>query len=496
MLTIEVELLFGTYRADPEGTAHTGNLTRGEWPPSVSRLFAALVAADGTGERSRHTTGEELLWLEAQSPPTIEASGFDDVAHSPVRPRFVVRQDEGYFKPTKAEQRGQVTTAQEHVGRTAAEVRPGVRVSPRHAVVRFIWPSEPPDKVLRGLRLRSARVGYLGCADTPVRISVASKPGEPEAPPDKAVPDRHLGRFSPSIDGSGEVLIGGIEPGTTGRLDAHFERWLEGGPNVRRAHSPGLRRLVRYTGPDSDAVETGEQPLTLWFRVEHAVGGRRVLAFTQALRAALLSRYDAEFGEPPGLLHGHGFSGKGHDTARYLALPNVGGRRSDGRIHGAAIWFPPGTETRLVESCRQALAGLVELRTPYGRSELRFHGGESRPWAASPARWTAPSRRWVTAFPAVHERSRRRIDLAEVGRWCEHSGLPQPVAFRQSRAPLLPGALDLAPPEVNRPGRPVRRYSHFEVVFDTEVRGPVAIGAARQFGLGLLAPVDEGPSNG
>ena len=33
MLTISVELLQGTFRADPDGTANTGVLTRGEWPP-------------------------------------------------------------------------------------------------------------------------------------------------------------------------------------------------------------------------------------------------------------------------------------------------------------------------------------------------------------------------------------------------------------------------------------------------------------------------------
>ena len=78
MLVITVEFLHGTYRADPDGTAHTGLLDRGEWPPAPSRLFAALVAADGTGQRCRVTDGSELSFLESLPPPTIRAD--DDSA--------------------------------------------------------------------------------------------------------------------------------------------------------------------------------------------------------------------------------------------------------------------------------------------------------------------------------------------------------------------------------------------------------------------------------
>ena len=57
MLAVSVEFLHGTFRGDPDGTANTGRLTRGEWPPAPFRLFAALVAADGTRERYTVTDG-------------------------------------------------------------------------------------------------------------------------------------------------------------------------------------------------------------------------------------------------------------------------------------------------------------------------------------------------------------------------------------------------------------------------------------------------------
>ena len=52
MLAISVELLQGTYRADPDGTANTGSLTRGEWPlplrPDCSLRWSPRTAR-GTG---------------------------------------------------------------------------------------------------------------------------------------------------------------------------------------------------------------------------------------------------------------------------------------------------------------------------------------------------------------------------------------------------------------------------------------------------------------
>ena len=88
MFTISVELLHGTFRGDPDGTAITGRLERGEWPPSPARLFATLVAADGTRQQTRVTDGSELLWLEALPAPSIHAH--PQAWHQAQQPRFVV----------------------------------------------------------------------------------------------------------------------------------------------------------------------------------------------------------------------------------------------------------------------------------------------------------------------------------------------------------------------------------------------------------------------
>ena len=159
MLMVSVEFLHGTFRGDPEGIANTGKLLHGEWPPSVFRLFAALVAADGTRERCRVTDGSELLWFEKLPPPVIYAD--PEWCDNPLNPRYVVRHAKGLPK----------STYQEYVARSSTLSRPGIRVSMRQPRVLYRWDIDPPSvAIVEALRLRAARVGYLGTSDSPVRM--------------------------------------------------------------------------------------------------------------------------------------------------------------------------------------------------------------------------------------------------------------------------------------------------------------------------------------
>jgi CRISPR-associated protein Csb2 len=97
-------------------------------------------------------------------------------------------------------------------------------------------------------------------------------------------------------------------------------------------------------------------------------------------------------------------------------------------------------------------------------------------------------------LPVVHERRRRHGATEEdVALWCLHAGFPAPASARTSQVPLLPGALALSPPEVFRDRTGTRRpYSHLEIEFDNPVAGPMVLGRARQFGLGLMVPLRAG----
>lgn len=466
MLVVSVEFLHGTFRGDPDGVAITGRQTHGEWPPSPSRLLAAMVAADGTGQRCRVTEGRELEWFERLPPPVIHAHA--QPFHQRLEPRYV------------AEHKGSASksTHQEYVGRTGVLVRPGVRVTPRHPCVVYSWNESPSDTMLDALRLRAARIGYLGAADSPVRVRVMASMPETVIPQDAFVPDPK-GNVMICVPASGDVHV----------LDRMYEAWCERGADVSRAQFPGLRHEVPYRNSlIASPVDRGT--VVAWLRFGAAVSGRRIATVTALFKAAVLSHYQKMHGEPPAVLHGHGFDVKGYEIARFLALPDVGFPQSRGRIHGLALWMPPNSDAAVSRRTRDAAFAIGKLTGRGVDASVAPRQQEDRSVAARPDRWSRPARRWVSAFPVIHER-RCVLDLAEVSRWCRHAGLPAPVAFREARGPLIPGAVDLAPVEVNRLGRPWRPYSHIEFRFSTAVPGPVVVGAGRQRGFGLCAPCDQ-----
>ncbi len=466
MLEISVELLHGTFRADADGTAGTGGLTRAEWPPGPSRLLAAMIAADGTRERCRVTDGSELEWFEQLPAPVIHAHGAP--WHQPLQPRYVV------LHKGSAEN----NTHQEYVGRRGAQIRPGVRVTPRYPHVVYSWNTETPSDIVDALRRRAARIGYLGAADSPVRVRVGTRLPEADVTGDAFYPDPH-GDMKIGVPAAGDVRI----------LDAMYAQWVERGAAVARAQYPALRHQASYRSPQAAAPNDTVGTVVAWLRLGTAVSGRRINAVTSLFKDAVLGRHQKLHGEPPAVLHGHGFTRTGYEIARYLALPDVGHRRSRGRIHGLALWMPPGCDAVLRSRVRDAAFAVRRLTGRGVDVSVQPRDDEERPFAANPVRWTRSSRCWTTAFPAIHER-RRPLDLAEVSRWCEHAGLPSPVRFRSARSPLVHGAVDLAPVEVNRPGRPGLPYSHVKLWFEEPVAGPVVIGSGRQRGFGLCVPVE------
>ena len=468
MLAVSVEFLHGTFRGDPEGTAKTAGLVRGEWPPAPSRLFAAFVAADGTRDQCRVTNGTELEWFERLPPPTIRAD--TEAWHQSLQPRYVA------LHQGKAVQ----NTHHEYVGRQGTLIRPGFRVTPRHPCVVYTWDTAPSPPTLDALRLRAARVGYLGAADSPVRVRVMTDVPEPVAT-DQI--------FVPAPDGSGEVLINVPAAGDVQRLDRLYDMWRKLGANIGREQFPALTHQASYRVPRS-AQRSASGNVVAWLRIDPALSGRRVTAVTRLFKQAVLSKHQEIHGNPPALLHGHGFGTDGYELARFLALPDVGFKRSRGKIHGLALWMPrsSGSEDRL--RARDAAYAVRQLKGDGIEIAVEPRLDQQRPIAASPERWCRQSRLWATAFPAIHER-RGALDLHEVARWCRHAGLPEPVSFRSARGPLVHGALDLVPVEVNRPGRAGRPYSHVELRFTEPVQGPVVIGAGRQRGFGLCVPVIE-----
>lgn len=493
MLAIDVELLLGRIRAgSADDLAITGDADPGEWPPSPARLLAAFVAADGTGDRMRATTGVELALLEQAGPPlvvcdreiTAEAdpdAGRTGLLRSPQHERFVV---------VPANVRG--STVQEYPLRRAEAVRRAAVLAPRTARITYLWPGvQPSPAEVEGLRTRAARVGYLGCADSPVRVTVKVLDGDG---PGDAADGRGVWR----PDEDGDAFVETPYPGMVNDLDRQFGAFT-GGQWVRRAWIPSNRTPYRVPAPEAPAVVT-PMPAVIWLSVPHSIAGRHVLRLTEALRAATTAHLQEVRGPSADLpfeVTGHGAPTARWDQVQFLALPNVGGPHSDGRVHGLAVAIPEAAPPAMVEELRVAVARIEELRLAGGRVVPVERQSWGRNVTARPGRWTRPSRRFASAFPVVQDRfAKRGPSLDDVARWCDQAHLPPPRDARLHPLPFAPGAVVLRPHEAVRSGRERRPYTHLEVVFGAPVRGPVAIGHLRSFGLGLLVPLDDSEEGG
>lgn len=463
MLVFEIELLHGTYRADPDGSAPTGRQTHGEWPPSPARLLAALIAADGTRERCRRTTGSELDLLAAADPPVIHAD--PGPHHQPLQERYVTGQDRA-----RSQQ-------QEYLARKGVLVRPGVRVAPRNPWVRFVYDIEIGDADVAALKYRAARVGYLGCADSPVKITVAQN-SELSA---------DIGRGLAWVpDDEGEEVINIHTRGDVERWMAAFDAWSEHGATrgQTRRHQP----RTRYRHPHDPIPNPDLGRVRAWLRFQRPLAGRQAVVVAHGLKQAALARYQQQYGDPPAWLHGHVTGSGEYHLARFLVLPNVGHPYSDGKVHGAGVWVPGGVDETEARNLANALFSMKSLSLAGGKKVAVDRSREG--WTTNRRRWTCPAHRWVTALPAVND-LHGQIDLNAVVRWCEQAGLPKPIKCRISRKPLLPGGVDLHPSETRRPGHSqTRPYAHIGLIFEEPVIGPVVIGAARSYGLGLCAPCD------
>lgn len=489
MLAIDVELLFGTIRAgSADDLSITGDGDPGEWPPSPSRLLAALVAADGTGGRLRATTGVELELIERADPPLVVCDralgGEEDstvtstgVLRSPQHERFVV---------VDANVRG--STVQEYPLRKAEAVRRSAVLVPRTPRITYVWPGMwPTPAEVEGLRARAARVGYFGCADSPVRVTVRIL--DDESPVGVAE-----GRPVWRPDEEGDAFIETPYPGIVNDLDRHFGAFTAG-QWVRRAWLPSNRTSYRTPAPQRPTVIT-PMSAVIWLSLPRSIAGRHVLRLTEALRAATIAHLQEVRGpgaELPFEVTGHGAASAEWDQVQFLALPNVGFLHSDGRVHGLAVAIPDASPPTLVEELRVAVSRIMELRLAGGRvvPVERQRWGAST--AAYPGRWTRPSRHFVSAFPVVQDRfAKRGPSLDDVARWCVQAHLPPPVRARLHPLPFAPGAAVLRPHEAVRGGRERRPYTHLAVELEAPVRGPVALGHLRSFGLGLLVPLPDG----
>lgn len=248
-------------------------------------------------------------------------------------------------------------------------------------------------------------------------------------------------------------------------------------PRVRPRARPARATVARYAVYGT--------PLC---RLEDAV------RFGERLRRAIMGRARALFGAEnvPEVFSTHGPSGHAH--AFYLPegheAPRVG--RHAGRIHHAVVYAEAGFDRDAIG----VLEGLRRVADADGRAwQVILEGLGDRPAFASPL--LRRSTAWRSVTPYLHPwHLKARFDVPDqIRRELRERGVAEPMAV-EPVAEIAVGGRTLRPIHFHRfrskagLRQPDRRGSFWTLRFAEPVPGPLALGFACHFGLGLFEPVE------
>jgi CRISPR-associated protein Csb2 len=481
MLTIEVELLTGVYRAGlPDGSG-------AEWPPHPERLFSAFAQAWGDGG----CDAEEcvaLEWLERQGSPWIEA---DNDAEWSERTAPTV------FVPPNDDRGNEITVLPERRRRQARVFRAGV---PTNAIVRFGWPQASPSNQERAaLDALVRRVASLGHSSSLVRIAL----GERELGSEQRL-------WLPSADGNYSLRVP-----HEGRL-ARLGEWYQG------HHRPGAGATARYNAPrnksQQEPIKSHFGAETEWFVFEDAGGFRPdILGFAQVARRVRDSLMALGPQPVPEILSGHAANGSA-TTRPHLAivpLANVGWEHATSDLLGFAAILPRALEPSDRSLVIKALAKFA--RIDLGKDAYaKLNFGDAGVWnlaqiatpvrsSLKPVRYCGAAATWASVTPMLLDRFPDHGDAVDEARLiaaaCRNIGLPEPLTVEIHKHSAIKGAPS-AYPARGRRNRPdwslpkgakfaSRPRRHVVLHFAENVEGPVILGAGRFHGFGLCLPLNR-----
>jgi CRISPR-associated protein Csb2 len=385
--------------------------------------------------------------------------------------------------------------------RRTRQVRTFPVVIPETPTFAFLWRDADATEHRGALERLCARVTRLGHSSSLVRCNVT---------------DRNI---SPTLVPSdeGDTTLRVIGPGQLERLERAFayHRGVEN--RVLPARPQRYRSASEVAAPTAHAKSIFS---TDWVIFERVGGSRPVSSrstdLARALRCALLEQHGDQ--SLPATLSGRAESGPTEQPhVAFVPLPFVGHEHADGAIMGCALVLPRQLPTSDRETLLRLIADWEKERSDK-RGNLTLAGGTLPPFivrrvdvsakeALDPMRWCRASTRFITATPIALDknpgnlRSNRDDTARKAALEAQRSisdaclrvvGL-RPVSVEVSLAPLLPGAQHVRDflPWPGRPGRTARVRVHADIRFEERVRGPLLLGAARYFGLGLCLPVGD-----
>jgi len=451
-----------------------------EWPPSPMRLFQALLAGSRTGCRGPTWSDAKAAafhWLEGRAPPDIVAP--------------VARRATGSILFVPNNDADKTFDRQDRL--TSKTVRPQ-RLTDGDTL-HYLWPLRAGDGA-------SAR----GHAELLCREA------------------RHLLALGWGIDqvvGNGRILADADATALSGQRwrewDGHWPGHrelrvpMEGSlADLERVHESFLRRvsgraflpplkpkrfaLAPYlpsTALPPRSCAVFELPEGVAFPQTNVI---QVAAMLRSLACRPEHRRDfqAQFTDDPEVY----LAGHIQDAARtpprfsYLPLPTIGHEHADGMVRRLLLAEPWGGDGSRARWAQSRLHG-VTLKDTDGNER----GALRNLWRSGSqdmlGRYSEPSRTWATVTPVIlpgfddsDRRKAERLFLKAV----EHAALPVRAVtdLTLRKAPFWPGSQH---PRLYRRPAYLKDYAgwHVHVRFAEPIPGPLAIGAGRHCGLGVLA---------
>ena len=448
-----------------------------EWPPSPWRILRGIVAT------WRRTLSDDLV------PERVE----------PILGAMASEYPKFYLPPASTgHTRHYMPYNEGGRERTTLVIDSFVAIKP-NAPLFAVWPNVELDTQQRSdLEHILHNMPYLGRAESWVGAELTPERPEPNSyaldngalPEDDwevvrtLVPHSHIGLKDLEVETS--TLRG------DGRIDPEGAHWY---PYVRRRDCFTSFRTARPRPAARKATA-----------VRFALSGKVLpmafdtLRWGEVARKAAMSKYGRQNdGAKSSTLSGKDGSGKpleGHRHAFYLPTDEDG----DGRLDHLMVWAPGGLDAKEFK----AVVSVQELNRGGGRDPLQLvyqaHGREED--FVDVSRLFGMSKRWRSLTPYVLTRHRKRDSDSpeeqierEVALRCPERRL-RSVKLKDPRKriePMRPGRSDgFRPFEFFRyrqgGGSNAGGAFNFELEFEESVRGPIALGFACHYGLGLFVP--------
>jgi CRISPR-associated protein Csb2 len=522
----------GRYHATPWG--RNVNEADVAWPPEPWRLLRALIATwwrKGDHDRWPRDTLARLIEALAETPPVFHLP--EDAVHShtrhympaPVKTTLIFDAFAHLPADTQIVAAWPDVTLDEDLFALAKDLAGGLGYLGRaeswvEAEVCAAWSGEPncrpvngtgqtdakgdPVRVLVPLpaaRYAEERARLIG--ETEARLTAEHIAAGKKAPTTKALAQKVDGTLKGTLP---DALLDALSLDTG---DLQKVGWTRPPASkdvvyVRPPLSPTARRRHRHPH-GAPAVHAGKARPTVarWVltgrprpRVEDTI------RIGELMRLAAMSRFgrDTETGrfKAPPEISGHGADSKAlciPEHAHAFWLPED--TDNDGWIDHVTVWLPGGFDA----DAQAKLSGLRKLWMDAAREWSLALEGFGRPDDFAPAcRLFGPSRVWTSLTPFLAAGHLKKGGYpAEVRRLLIRRGIvsdTQALGVRVHGEPAihLKGGKDLRPIHFHRfrsrrgENQPDSQGAFLNVTFPTDQPGPVALGFASHFGLGLFRP--------